>query len=376
MRTLIANGTLLTPTGQVPDGWVLVEDGTIAETGRGDIPPADTTLDANGQFIAPGFIDLHVHGFRGHDLWDASEDQFQRAMQQMAATGVVACQASVEPSPEVCQIMRPRIGRSVGGARVVGLYFESPFISPEKRGSIPQEHVRPLSPEAAEEILSFSRGLLSTITIAPEQPGACDLIRRFRQVSGPTGQPVVCALGHTAARYDEAVAGIRAGMTHCTHLHNAMTGMHHREPGSVSAVLIHPHVTAEIICDGTHLHPAVARLTILCKGTSRTCLITDAVSGRGHEVIAGAPRLPDGTLAGSTLSMDRAVANVMRFADLTLPEAVKMATLTPARVIGLDRTKGSLEPGKDADLVIFDREVNILMTLIGGEVVWPVGAPR
>jgi len=373
MRTLIAHGTLLTPTERIADGWVLVEDEHIAETGRGEGPPADETIDADGRFIAPGFIDLHVQGLAGYDLWDESEDRFQRAMRQMASTGVVACQASVEASREVCEVMRPRIGRAVSGARVVGLYFEAPFAAPEKRGAIPPEQVRDPLPEAAEEILGFSRGLVSMVTIAPELPGALDLVRRFRQVPGPTGRPVVCAIGHTAARYDEAVAGVRAGMTHCTHLYNTMTWMHHREPGPIGAILIRPHVTAEIICDGVHLHPAVVRLTILCKGTSRTCLITDAVSGRRGEIRGGAPRLPDGTLAGSVLSMDRAVANVMRFADLTLPEAVEMATLTPARVIGLDRSHGSLEVGKAADIVLFDDDVQVSLTMIGGRVVWEAG---
>ena len=370
MITLIANGTLLTPTERIEDGWLLVEDDRIVETGCGEGPTADRTIDADGRFIAPGFIDLHVQGLGGYNLWDASEDRFERAMRHLASTGVVACQASVEASPEVCDVMRPRIGRSVSGARVVGLYFEAPFAAPEKRGAIPPEQVREPSPEAAEEILRFSRGLVSMVTIAPERPGALKLIRRLRKEPGPSGWPIVCALGHTAARYDDAVAGVRSGITHCTHLFNAMTWMHHREPGPIGAVLIRPHVTAEIICDGVHLHPVTVRLTVLCKGTSRTCLITDVVSGREHPVVDGAPRLPDGTLAGSILTMDRAVANVMRFADLTVPEAVEMATLTPARVIGLDRTRGSLAAGKAADLVLFDDNVQVSLTMIDGRVAW------
>jgi len=291
-------------------------------------------------------------------------------MRHMASTGVVACQASVPPTAEVCAIMRPRLGRVVGGAQLVGLYFEFPFVSPEKCGAIPPEGVHPPSPALANEVLGFSRGLLSTITIAPEQPGALDLVRRFCGERGPTGRFIVCALGHTAARYDEAVAGIRAGMSHATHLFNAMLWLHHREPGPIGAILVRPHVTAEIICDGVHLHPAVVRLTVLCKGPSRTCLITDAVSGREHPVVNGAPRLPDGTIAGSVLTMDRAVANVMRFADLPLAEAVEMATLTPARVLGLESTHGSLDVGKMADIVLFDDDVTVSLTMIGGRVVW------
>lgn len=370
MRTLISGGTLLAPTEQVEDGWVLVEDDRITETGCGEGPPADRVIDADGRFIAPGFIDLHVQGISGYDLWEPSEDRFERAMRRLAATGVVACQASVEATPQVCEVMRPRIDRTRGGARLLGLYFEAPFASPEKSGAIPPEQIREASPEAADAILDFSRGLVSMITIAPERPGALALIRRLRKEPGPTGWAIVCALGHTAARYDDAVAGVRAGITHCTHLFNAMTWMHHREPGPIGAVLIRPHVTAEIICDGVHLHPATVRMTVLAKGASRTCLITDGVSAREHPVVDGAPRLPDGTLAGSVLTMDRAVANVMRFADLTVSEAVEMATLTPARVLGLENTRGSLAAGRAADIILFDDDVNVSLTMIDGRVVW------
>ena len=370
MRTLISGGTLLTPTETVEDGWVLVRGDRIAETGCGTGPPADETIDADGRFIAPGFIDLHVQGIQGDDLWETSNDRFARAMRHLAATGVVACQASVEASPEVCSLMRPRVGHSRAGTRLLGLYFEAPFCSREKCGAIPPEEIRETTVEAADELLEFSRGLVSMVTIAPERPGALDLVRRLRKEPSPTGSRLVLAIGHTAARYDDAVAGVRAGISHCTHLFNAMTWMHHREPGPIGAVLIRPHVTAEIICDGVHLHPATVRMTVLAKGTARTCLVTDVVSGRDHPVVDGAPRLPDGTLAGSVLTMDRAVANVMRFADLTLPEAVEMATLTPARVLGLEDTRGSLAAGRAADLVLFDDEVHVSLTMVDGRVVW------
>jgi len=370
MNILIRGGTVLTPTEAIDDGWVLVQGDRIAETGCGAGPPADRTIDADGRFIAPGFIDLHVQGIHGYDLWETSDDQYERAMRHLAATGVVGCQASVEASPEVCDVMRPRLGRSRTGVRLLGLYFEAPFCAEEKCGAIPPEEIRDTTPEAVEELLEFSRGLVSMVTVAPERPGALDLVHRLRKEPGPSGSPIVCALGHTAARYDDAVAGVRAGITHSTHLFNAMTWMHHREPGPIGAVLIRPHVTAEIICDGVHLHPATVRLAILAKGTSRTCLITDMVSGRDHPVVDGAPRLPDGTLAGSVLTMDRAVANAIRFADLTIPQAVEMATAVPARVLGLEDTRGSLASGRAADVVLFDDEITVSLTMIDGRVVW------
>jgi N-acetylglucosamine-6-phosphate deacetylase len=369
MKTLIHNGTLITPTERTGDGWLLAEGGKIAALGRGAPPGADRRIDAAGRFIAPGFFDLHAQGFRGHDLWDPSDENFLAATREMARTGVTAAQASVDAMPDVCQVMRPRIGRSDGGARIVGLYFETPFIAPTKRGAIPLARLRPPSPEAAREIIEWSRGILSMITIAPELAGALDLVRLFRRTAGTMG-PVVAAVGHTAATFAQAAAGIEAGMTHCTHLYNAMPAMLHREPGAVGALLAHPGASVEIICDGVHLHPAAVHVAVACKGVPRTCLITDCVSGLRVETGSGAPRLPDGTLAGSMLSMDRAVANVQRFAGVTLEQAVEMATLTPARAAGCDRARGSLAPGKAADVVLFDEGVNVSLTMIGGEVVF------
>jgi len=369
MKTLVNNGILLTPAGRIERGWLLLEGDKIAALGQGTPPTAARRIDAAGRFIAPGFIDLHAQGFRGYDLWDPSEENFLEATRQMAATGVTAAQASVDPTEAVCRIMRPRIGRAGGGARIVGLYFETPFISAAKRGAIPLDRVRPPSMPLARDILSHASGILSMITLAPELPGALDLVQLFRSARGPCG-PVVVALGHTSATYDQAVAGIEAGMTHCTHLYNAMPCLGHREPGPIGALLAHPDASVEIICDGVHLHPAVVRMAIACKGVARTCLITDCVSGRQARVVDGAPRLPDGTLAGSVLSMDRAVANVQRFAGVSLGQAVEMATLSPARAMGCDRAKGSLAPGKDADVVLFDAGVAVSLTLIGGEVAY------
>jgi N-acetylglucosamine-6-phosphate deacetylase len=371
MKTLLHNGIVLTPAERIEGGWLLLEGGKIAALGQGPPPVAQATrrIDAAGRFIAPGFIDLHAQGFRGYDLWDPPEEHFLGAARQMAATGVTAAQASVDPAEAVCRIMRPRIGRAGGGTRILGLYFEAPFISPARRGAIPLDRVRPPSMDRARDILSHASGILSMITIAPELPGALDLVRLFRSVAGPWG-PVVVALGHTAATYEQAVAGLEAGMTHCTHLYNAMPAMGHREPGAAGAILAHPVASVEIICDGVHLHPAVVRMAVACKGAARTCLITDCVSGKHAGVADGAPRLADGTLAGSVLSMDRAVANVMRFAGVTLQQAVEMATLSPARAMGCDRTKGSLAPGKDADVILFDRDVAVSLTLVGGEVVY------
>ncbi|MCX5682204.1 MAG: amidohydrolase family protein, partial [Planctomycetota bacterium] len=233
---------------------------------------------------------------------------------------------------------------------------------------IPLECVKPPSMKLARDIIEWSRGIMTMMTIAPELSGVLEIVRLMRSTAGPYG-PVVAALGHTSATYVQAVAGIEAGMTHCTHLFNAMPGLLHREPGPVGALLTNPAVSVELICDGVHLHPAAVRVAIACKGTAKTCLITDCVSGRRGKIIDGAPRLEDGTIAGSVLSMDRAVANCMKFAAVSLEQAVEMASLSPARAVGCDRAKGSLAPGKDADVILFDASVNVTLTMIGGEVV-------
>ena len=370
MKTLITNARVITPRERIDGGWILVEGARIAALGAGPPPASDQRIDAAERFAAPGFIDLHVQGFRGIDLWDPSEEAFRECVRRMASSGVTACQASVEPTEEVCRTMRPRVGAFLGGSRVLGLYFESPFISAARRGAIPLRRVEPPSPDLARRMIEWSRGLISMITIAPEVDGALAVAPLFRATPNPWGRPVVTAIGHTAATYEQALAGIDAGLKHCTHLYNAMTSLGHREPGVVGALLARPDVTVEVIADGVHIHPAAVRVAIAAKGRERVCLITDAVSGCVGEVIDGAPRLADGTIAGSVLSMDRAVANTMAFAGVRIEEAVEMASLTPARVLGLDDRKGSLEAGKDADLVLFDDVVNVSLTMIGGEAAW------
>ena len=369
MRTLIENGILVTPTEPMADAWLLVDGPKIESLGTGPAPQAERRIDARGRYVAPGFIDLHAQGFRGHDLWDPADDRFLKATRQMAATGTTACQASVDPTAYVCRTMRPRIGRSDGGTRVLGLYFESPFISPKKPGAIPVDRVRPPSPALAREVLDAARDIVSMITLAPEQPGAMAILPLLLAARGPR-RPVVVAIGHTSADYTQAMAAIDAGASHCTHLFNCMAPMLHRDPGPVGALLTRPETTVEVVTDGIHLHPAAVRVAVACKGVARTCVITDCVSGNAHPVVDGVPRRADGTIAGSILSMDRAVANARQFARVSLAEAVEMASLTPARVIGWDREKGSLAPGKDADVLIFDEQINVKLTMIGGEVAW------
>jgi N-acetylglucosamine-6-phosphate deacetylase len=368
MKTLIANGRVVTPHECIEGGWVLIDGARIAAVGQGPEAAADRRIDAAGRCVAPGFIDLHVQGFEGIDLWDPSEEAYVEATRRMARTGVTAFGGSVDATPQVCRLMRPRMGRADGGSRLAGLYFESPFISPERRGAIPASRVAPATPERVEEVLEMARGMLALVTVAPELDGALDLVRRLRAEAGPAA-PVVAALGHTAATFEQAAAGLAAGMTHCTHLYNAMTGLHHRDPGCVGALLTHPTVTVELVCDGVHLHPAAVCVALACTGPARACLITDAVSGRRGTVVGGAPRLEDGTIAGSVLSMDRAVANVRRFAGVSLADAVRMATLTPASVIGQDATRGRLAAGCEADIALFDDDIRVSMTLVGGEVV-------
>ncbi|HIE47501.1 TPA: N-acetylglucosamine-6-phosphate deacetylase, partial [Candidatus Bipolaricaulota bacterium] len=375
MTQLWLQGGSLVLSDGVEEGDLLIQDGRIMALGEGLKPDGTRKLSVPRLYVAPGFIDLQVNGGVGHNFEDASPAEIGKIVSFYVSHG----STGLLPTTVTAPIARIRDAiervRRVGHPAILGVHIEGPFISPERRGAHNPEYILPPSPERFAELTSGHAGFIKLVTLAPELPGGEELITRILE-SG-----AVPALGHSDASYEQALAALERGVKLFTHLFNAMSPFHHRAPGAVGAAL-DSDAYVELICDGIHIHPAVVRLIAKVKGFDRICLVTDAISAAGLPdgeyslgnlavfVREGVARLSDGTLAGSTLTMDRAVRNFMDYTGCSLPEAVRCASLNPARLLGIDDRKGSLEVGKDADLVIFDQHLTVHYTILGGEVVY------
>jgi N-acetylglucosamine-6-phosphate deacetylase len=358
-----------------------VEDGRIAALDSRaalPMPPGARELDFPGMILAPGFIDIHVHGGAGHDVMEADDGALAAIERHMVGHGVTCYLATTVTAPQdkilqaLEHLSRSAKNRDDGErACMLGIHLEGPFISHAKRGVHPPENLVPPTPQALENFWQASAGTLRMLTIAPELPGAIETIQRARELG------VISSLGHSDANSREANAAVAAGATHATHTFNAMRALDHREPGILGAVLADDRVSADIIADGIHLHPNVVKLFLRAKGHERSILITDAISAAGMpdgryrlggfevEVKDGRCDL-NGKLAGSVLTLDRAVRNVMSFAGWTLQEAVRSVTLNPARLLGITAQRGLLAPGRIADLVVLTPQGDVVKTMVAG----------
>jgi N-acetylglucosamine-6-phosphate deacetylase len=379
---LIRGGTLITPFEAIDDGALFARDGVIERVGRSaelsDVP-ADVEIDATGKLVCPGFVDLQVNGGGGALLTDdPTESAIERMTRAHARFGTTSMLPTIVTASEETLVaslraVRAATGRTFGGARVLGSHMEGPFISMTRKGAHDERYIREPDAEMFERLLEAADGTLRIVTIAPELPHAVDLYRFA------TAEHVAVSIGHTDATYEEALAGIDAGATFATHVFNAMRPITQRDPGVIGAVLEHPHVTAGLIPDAVHVHPSVLGLVARSKGVERTALVTDAIvtpdngaadlGGRRVELRDGAPYLADGTLAGSALTMNEAVRRMHERAGLPLIDCVRMATETPARVLGLDHQLGVLRPGAHADIVICDEHVAIDRVIVSGTIV-------
>ncbi|MDH5701784.1 MAG: N-acetylglucosamine-6-phosphate deacetylase, partial [Candidatus Bathyarchaeota archaeon] len=266
--------------------------------------------------------------------------------------------------------------KGTDGAEVLGAHLEGPYINLEKHGAHDANYVRLPSIDEFEELWEASNRAVKVVTLAPELEGSEMLIQKLRELG------IVASIGHSNATYIQAVDAIKHGVRHATHMFNRMSGFDPREPGVVGAALVHDELTAELICDGIHVHPAAMNLLTRVKGPERVVLVTDAIRAAGmpdgeyalgkQRIIVkdGVSRLESGDFAGSTLTMDRAVRNIMKLVGTPLQTAVKMATINPAAVVNVDENKGSLELNKDADIVIIDDEVNVYLTIVKGKILY------
>ncbi len=348
--------------------------------------PGDLRIDLRRHTVVPGFVDVHVHGIEGTDTLDGG-DAIERIAARLPRFGVTAfCPTSVACSPDDLRTMlsavrAARLTRPAASSRVLPAHLESNFINPEYRGAQPGECLRlprgrgkegEFTGEAILSEIAAARPDVGILTIAPEIDGALDLIRLL------TSHGHRVSLGHSGASYEQALDGIAAGARHATHLFNRMTPISHRAPGLAAAVLEHDDVVAELICDGVHVHPAMARVALAAKSPSRIMAITDGTAGAGLPfgsraslggrtiTVRDAAYLDDGTLAGSVLTMDRAFALLISRMGLSLVDAATVCSTTPARAMGLQGF-GVIAAGMAADLAVLSADLTVTQTWIGGE---------
>ncbi|WP_219466785.1 N-acetylglucosamine-6-phosphate deacetylase [Nonomuraea rhizosphaerae] len=364
MSITLADARIVTPEG-VRDGWLTIEDGRITHVGQGAAPRDGHGM--GGRYVVPGFVDMHNHGGAGGSFPTGEQDGARDAVALHEHHGTTTMIASlVTGAIDDLARATASLAELCDDGLLAGIHFEGPYISRARCGAHDPQLLREPSPQEFSTLVKAGRGHVRMLTIAAELPGALDTIR------AAAAEGVIAALGHSDATYEQTLAGIEAGASVATHLYNALPPLGHREPGPVAALLQDERVTVELINDGVHVHPAMLRLACQVAGPGRTALITDAMAAAGKgdgtyvlgsltvNVVDGVARLAEGgSIAGSTLTMDVAFRRAVQEVGLTLPEAAQLASLTPARVLGLADRVGSISVGKAADLVVLSDDLEV-----------------
>ncbi|HET9364828.1 MAG TPA: N-acetylglucosamine-6-phosphate deacetylase [Candidatus Angelobacter sp.] len=382
MKIAITASSLLTPMKVVEQPVLVVEDGQIVTVGpRSQIPLPENArhYDFPDAILAPGFIDIHIHGGSGHDVMETDTSALAAIERGMLKHGVTSYLATTvtAPLPATLKSLEhlgaaARTKPNEAKSCLLGVHLEGPFISHVKRGVHPPENLLRPAPELLRQFHEASGGAIRILTIAPELKGSLETIAEATQLG------IRSSLGHSNATFAEANAGIQAGARHATHTFNAMRPLDHREPGILGAVLSDDSVTADLIADGVHVAPSMVKLFLTAKGTERAILITDAISatdmpdgkyklGEFVVEVKGDRCELEGKLAGSVLTLDRAVRNVMRYATLSLQDSVRLVTLNPARLLGITETRGMLAPGRIADVVVLTQSGEVITTMAAGK---------
>ena len=368
---LLIHANYLDEDFRLVQGDIEIEDGKILRVGK-DLPrkEEDLAVDCAGSYtVVPGFVDVPIHGCAGADTCDATREALEAMAAFLLAHGVTSfCPTTMTTSRETIQaallVAKDMMDHPMeGGARVVGVNMEGPFIAKERKGAQKEEDIVPPDFPLFQRFYEESGGIVRLVDVAPEQPGGLDFVEKASQLC-------TVSIAHTTADYDQAKAAFDKGVTHATHLFNAMSGLHHRKPGVVGAVFDDSRVRGELICDGFHIHPAVLRAAFQLLG-DRALIVSDSMRANGMPegeafdlggqmvtVHQGKALLPDGTIAGSVTNLHQEIKNLVSF-GVPFEQAVKAATLLPARAIGLDGEIGSIAPGKRADLVVLDENLDI-----------------
>lgn len=381
--TLLHVGKAFTPTSELPDAGILVRDGVIEAIAARHamiLPTGAQEIVEKEKIAAPGFVDVHIHGAAGHDVMEGTEDALSAIASCIGSHGTtsfVATTVTADPeaicksSEGIARYIAVQHEKSLRGAEVLGVHFEGPFISPARRGVHPQEWLKLPSADLLEKFIGAARGNALILTIAPELLGAMPCIDAARK-SG-----MVVGIGHTDATYEQARAGIARGAHHAIHTYNAMRPFSHRDAGVIGAVLTSSEITAELIADGVHVDETAMRLLLQAKGAGGVILISDGISATGMPdgkyqlggfevtVSGGVCRNSEGKLAGSTLTLDRALRNVVAL-GASLADALRMLTLNPAKLLGIEHKKGALWPNADADIVLLNEALQVTQVYARG----------
>jgi len=373
-------GNIVLPDRVLEGGIVIVEEEKIAGVFPKDqSPPLEGMVqhDYGASYITPGFIDLHLHGAMGRDVMDGTAESLGEIADYQARCGITGFVPTTlaAPLPAILDAVECVKAAMTDRKRaeILGVYLEAPFLSVKKKGAQNPEFIRPIQAADIRLLAEAAQSLQAIVTVAPEVGANLSFIPALKEKGW------VVSIGHSEATYEQAMMSFEKGITHATHLYNAMSGFLPREPGVIGAVLDSGGVTAELIADGIHVHPAALRLALRQKGVERICLITDSLNAAGLgegeyrvgglDVVVrnGQARLKEsGALAGSILTLNQAVKNMIDWTGVPVPDAVRLASLNPARVLGLDSRMGSIEKGKLANLAVFDRNFKVVTTILRG----------
>jgi N-acetylglucosamine-6-phosphate deacetylase len=395
----LLNATAITPYRREANCVLVLADGRISQMGQSKdigIPDDAERIDLAGQYVLPGFIDVHVHGGRGHDFADDSPEGFDEIGHFHASHGTTSIIAAIYTQPrdrmyECIRRLRDYCEAAPAHRILEGIHLEGPFLNPQMHGAIRPEYMWPASEETFVELMAVGGPWILIMTIAPEMPGAMEVLRAAAMVeSSRTGvgkarhRPLHLSIGHSNARYELISEAIDNGVDGVTHIFNAMSGMHHRKPGILTGTLLRDELFVEVIADAVHVHPAMLQLLLKVKKHDKILLVTDAIRAAGQpdgtydfsgqQVIvregrAYLARSPE-TLAGSTLTMDRALRTMIQHGGASLEQAAQMASLNAARILAWKYRRGILAVGKDADLAVLDADLNVRLTIKAGHIVW------
>jgi N-acetylglucosamine-6-phosphate deacetylase len=379
----LTKAAVLTPFNLIDEATILIDGKRIVAVDAFDsieIPSGYREVSLEGLLIAPGFIDQHLHGGGGAEIATGTVDSFIETAKFHAAHGTTSFLATtISDSRDKLEKIATSYATleelEYKGARCLGIHLEGPYISTKYPGIHSEIHLRLPSVGEVLTLQRLSNGGIKIVTMAPELPGALDVAETL------VNEGVICEIGHSAADFNMTLEAILAGFKGVTHCFNQMTPFHHREPGIIGAALTRPELYVELIADGVHLHKAAIDIVYRAKGPEGIILVSDAMAPAGlldgcfHTSVGDLTSTMDtlrneaGQLAGGVLTLDKAIKNVIQYTDCTLSEAFRMATYNPARFLGMNKRKGSLYPGKDADLVIMTNDLEVIATMVNGEII-------